>query len=98
MRVKCKEPTLPSPTEHEGLSRLLGLLISRLRLPLLFAHGEYEESASAFVEHHEATEAQHLAAFDLILNAGGGDRSRLLPVWRGAGFSLGAVSVLWCTR
>ena len=71
----------------------------RLRLPYIFSYGEYEERASEFVTHHEETEAQHLAAFDLVLDPRpSGDRSRFLPMWRVAGFSLGAVSILWCTR
>ena len=75
------------------------MFTSRLRIPYIFSHGEYEERASEFVTHHEETEAQHLAAFDLVLDPRpSGDRSRLLPIWRVAGFSLGAVSILWCTR
>jgi len=66
----------------------------------LFPFSEYEEKALSFASHHQETEAQHLLAFDRILDPGWtlGQRSKFLPAWRVAGFSLGAVSALWCSR
>ena len=98
--ISVSSPMLPSqPILYQIMVQSRKLFPSRLRLPYIFSHGEYEERASEFVTHHEETEAQHLAAFDLVLDPRPSlDRSRILPIWRVAGFSLGAVSILWCTR
>lgn len=66
----------------------------------LFPFKDYERSALDFASHHQETEAEHLLAFDQILDQRPSQRqiSMLLPAWRVAGFTLGAVSTLWCTR
>ena len=46
-----------------------------------------------FAEQHQQTEVRHLAFFDEWLPSR--RRSRLLPVWRSAGWMLGAVAALW---
>ena len=45
----------------------------------LFPFSEYEEKALSFVSHHQETEAQHLLAFDRILDPGWilGQRSKV---------------------
>ena len=47
------------------------------------------ESLLDFAEHHRETEREHLVLINEILPPD--ERSRLLPVWRVAGFLLGAV-------
>ena len=46
----------------------------------------------AFAEEHLATEVTHLQAFETWLRDG--DKSRLIPLWRIAGWTLGALSLL----
>lgn len=50
----------------------------------------------AFARHHLATEQEHLAFFDQWLPRS--RHSRLLPVWRTAGFVLGALPALFGQR
>ncbi|CAM9221212.1 unnamed protein product, partial [Heterosigma akashiwo] len=49
-------------------------------------------AARRFVAEHLATEAGHLALMERLLEEG--QRSRLLPLWRAAGFGLGALPAL----
>lgn len=49
--------------------------------------GRFSDGARAFVAAHQRTEEQHLSYFDQLLDPP--KRSKLLPLWRAAGFSLG---------
>jgi len=49
--------------------------------------GSSEPAALGFIREHRAAEAAHLALFEALLPEG--KRTRLLPVWRVAGFALG---------
>ena len=57
----------------------------------------YEAALASFVREHVESERAHLVLLDVIL-CDASMRSRLLPVWRLAGFALGAVSTLLSPR
>jgi ubiquinone biosynthesis monooxygenase Coq7 len=59
--------------------------------------GGYEAALASFVREHVESERAHLVLLDVIL-CDASMRSRLLPVWRLAGFALGAVSTLLSPR
>jgi ubiquinone biosynthesis monooxygenase Coq7 len=50
----------------------------------------------AVILHHLRTERRHLAILETILAVG--DQSRVLPVWRAAGWLLGAAAAVFGTR
>ncbi|MEM9706460.1 MAG: demethoxyubiquinone hydroxylase family protein [Pseudomonadota bacterium] len=55
-----------------------------------------EEKVRAFSEEHLATESEHLALVEAILPPG--QRSRLIPIWRIAGWLTGALPALFGPR
>ncbi len=60
----------------------------------VFAHAPGYEGAEAEVAEMGAQEQGHLAAFDRLLTEHGARPSLLTPVWRAAGFALGAATAL----
>lgn len=55
-----------------------------------------DATVRAFAQHHLETEARHLALIEAVLPASG--RSRLLPVWRVAGWLTGAIPACFGPR
>ena len=60
--------------------------------PLLRLSPAGLQRARAFAAEHLATEQAHLAAMDVVVQPS--ERTRLLPLWTVAGFTLGAVPLL----
>ncbi len=54
------------------------------------------EILETFCLEHSQSERKHLAIFDGLLEPW--ERSAMLPLWRCSGFSLGAVSTIFCPR
>jgi hypothetical protein len=95
--VRCQAGETGAIAIYQGARWALGVR-QRYRIFMQdYPAQQYEDALQAFVEEHEGSERQHLVALNMFLDEAG-DKSIFLPIWRVAGFSLGAASTLWCPR
>ncbi len=74
-------------SDHAGETGAVYIYVGAEAAMRLGSPDRFSDGARAFIQAHKQTEEQHLAYFDRLLEPA--QRSKLLPLWRLSGFTLG---------
>jgi ubiquinone biosynthesis monooxygenase Coq7 len=100
--TRARRPQAPGTTQEQDIAAMIrvdhageygAVRIYQGQLAVFGADKKKAKTASV-IRHMAKQEEKHLASFDALINARGVRPTALEPVWRAAGFALGAASAL----